>query len=379
MATLGQTLASGGRGNQLTAQAGAQPTQPIQVAQAGGATQSTGSQYADFFKRPDIQAGLLQFLVSGMAPGSTAGTALSDAFKASNQYNVNQEQAARQQWADQRQQWMDQQAAQVSAAQMAEAYANTLNKTQEYPFKQDQLRQQSNLESRRLDIEKQRADTGSRGMDIEQQRADSAGAWIQAQIQNLKNAKDVPRELDILKEAMDIYGNVLEVQGLTGEGGGFDPAAAQEIYQSMRDMAGLTAITEIGGDQSTPTTAPTPTQPQAVPQEVIDVPQIRQLQSLGYTNEQLLQLKQRGYNVTPEAEALIRLGAPQATSQVAPPAERTSRGPVQNRRTGGVETRRQQRERLKQEARDKRLEEQRKEDAVEITPLPRQDIPNIKF
>ena len=332
---------------------------------------------------------MLQFLVSGMAPGSTAGTAISDAFKASNQYNVNQEQAARQQWADQRQLWMDQQAAQVSAAQMAEAYANALNQAQEYPFKRDQLRQQSDLEGRRLDIEKQRADTGSRGMDIEQQRAEDAGTWIQAQIQSLKNSKDVPRELDILKEAMDIYGNVLEVQGLTGEGGAFDSVVAQEIYQSLRSMAGLTAITDVGVGEPTspqPQVQPQGTQPQipaqtGVPQEIMDVPQIQQLQSLGYTNEQLLTLKQHGYVMTPEAEALLRIGAPLVTPQAAP----STQVPVQSQKetpdskADGASGRRLRREQAKQKRRQQELEDQRENKSPQTAPPPRQEIPNIRF
>jgi len=183
---------------------------------------------AGLFGRDDTQAGLAQFFLSAISPGSTMGTTVNDAVTAAG--NVHRNEALQQQQAYQ--QWLElqqhQSQMQLNQAQAAKHHGAAYQSFNQPGLKAQELAQQEQLKSRELDIR--------------ESYYNELANYYQAQIANMQQGGATQNDLEAFEAAVQSYNQQVESQALTGSAEGHNPTLFNAIHNQYRAARGLPPI-----------------------------------------------------------------------------------------------------------------------------------------
>ena len=248
-----------------------------------------------FLRRPDVRAGLLQLGVSLLTPGSSAGSAIGDAFGAAGRFHSQRRDRDIQD--EQRQQVAARSEADIgrieaeTGAASARAEANRASAG----YTGAQTDALSDQVSRR-DAEGERKDVQisqqGRALSIEEDKLRLMRDQYRAQLL----APGTADELDdnMFEAAVKLYSAQVEARGIVGDSTdfSFDPQEFNSTLNNLRQSMGRSALLIPGqqgqGGQSTG------------PKQVITAAHIKQLYGEGATVDQLLSLSSQ-FTLTPEA------------------------------------------------------------------------------
>ena len=292
---LGQIIS----GQALAAPPGPPPGSPsgqLPVAPTGSADPVRTN--LDFFRRPDVKAGLLQLGVSLLSPNGNIGTALGDAFGASGRYTTQQRQLG----IDAEQREIQ---GRTAEADIGETQARTASRSADAAATTAGIGQRN----QELTIQKQGAELAKQKLGLDRERIGALKDYYRAQARYFNSKAGLTSGTltdDALFDAgIKIYVTGQETQALLNEGTGkFDPVAFGETINGIRQQVGRPPLPALQpGQENQLGGAPSQLGQQ---RQVVDADKIRQLKAEGVSREDLMRLQEK-FDLTPEAiEELFR-------------------------------------------------------------------------